>query len=115
VSTFFDAGPEMLLWAGSWVELVEGTINCIGLLTLLNYWIIFIVCICFTDLAAGRVTHPAGPRVGYPCSSCATFNVLLAQNAVTVCVLVSGPVIWPSIANELKHKMLLGMAALNCT
>jgi len=35
----------------------------------LNYWLIFISHIQFTNLAAGRIKQPGGPRVGDPWTS----------------------------------------------
>jgi hypothetical protein len=69
VSKLFTAKghPHPLLSAGS--RDARGNIRVSGIPNRLNYCVIFIACIQFTNASAGRIIQPGGPRVGDPWSS----------------------------------------------
>ena len=59
---FYDKGLLLLLWAVSWA--VREKITLSGAPNHLNYCIIFIAYTQFTNMSAGRIIQPGGPRVG---------------------------------------------------
>lgn len=66
VQPFSPKGPQPLLWGGWWTVPVKFTV--LGILNSPKRCVIFILYMQFTDLAAGGVTQPVGPRVEYPYS-----------------------------------------------
>ena len=60
---FYGNGPHSLLWASSWAA--RGKITVSGTPDRLNYSV-FLVCMQFTSVAAGRIIQPDGQRVGDP-------------------------------------------------
>jgi hypothetical protein len=65
VQAFYDQGPHPLLWARS--RAARGKITISGTPNRLNYCVIFMVYAQFTNLDAGRITEPGGPRIGNQC------------------------------------------------
>jgi hypothetical protein len=65
--TLYGKGPHPLLWACSRTE--RGKITVSRITKRLNYCVIFIVHIQFTNVAVGRIIQSVGPRVGDPCST----------------------------------------------
>jgi hypothetical protein len=59
---FISRVSNPLLWAGSRAS--HGKITVSGISNCLNYCVIFIVCTQCTNMAAGRIIQPGGPRVG---------------------------------------------------
>ena len=57
---FSDKGPRLLLWAGS--PGARGKITISGISIRLNYCVIFELCTQFTNMAAGPIIQPGGPR-----------------------------------------------------
>jgi hypothetical protein len=61
--TILGTMPKPLLWTGSWATGVKSRLSGIPNL---NYCVICIVYVRFTNVAAGRITQPGGPRVEHP-------------------------------------------------
>jgi hypothetical protein len=61
---FFGKGPHPVLWTGPRTARVKITIH--GIRNVLNYCVISIVYAKYTNVAAGRIIQPGGPRYGYP-------------------------------------------------
>jgi hypothetical protein len=64
IQLLYGKGPLPLLRAGS--RAARGNIT-ISDIPNLNYYVIFIVYIQFTNVSAGRIIQPGGPRVGDSC------------------------------------------------
>jgi hypothetical protein len=58
----YGKGPLPLLWAGSRAATISGTLN------LLNYCVSFVAYTQCTNVSAGRLIQPGGPRVWDPWS-----------------------------------------------
>jgi hypothetical protein len=68
------------LWAGLWAT--RGNITVSGISNFLNYCVIFIVFTQFTNVSAGRIIQPGGPRVEDPWSSSGVFNRYLLKGYI---------------------------------
>jgi len=63
---FYAQGPHLLLWAGS--QAARGKVTVSGMSNCPNNCVIFIVIAQLTNVVAGRIIQPGGPRFGDPCS-----------------------------------------------
>ena len=85
VQTFCGAAPHPLLWAGSRSARVRMTVTVIP--NRLNSCVSFIVCMCFTNVNAGRIIQLLGSQVGYPYTG------------------LCGPFSWPCISYLLTYSI----------
>ena len=77
VQPFNSKGPCLLLWDGS--RPACGKITVSGILNYVNYSVIILVYMQYTNVVAGSIIQPGGLQVGAPCVKSFAVRYLLVS------------------------------------